>query len=162
VRAARDANATARSSWARISVTRSIFAGAMVRRPSLLLRFSRALTGLVTVWCLGCSSYEPLLSSLLGAKAGAMMNCDSDVTTPSDASDASVAPIGDHDGFTVSAATDQRGYDCGCGSSCRAPSPSFAAVAGAPSLVPAADHSEPSEPASVARAPLLPPPEFTT
>ena len=45
----------------------------MRRRPSPLVRSLRAFVGLATIWCLGCSSYEPFLDSLLGTRAGTMM-----------------------------------------------------------------------------------------
>lgn len=48
----------------------------MLRGPSLTLRVVRSLTALITMWCLGCSSYEPMLSALLGSTVGATMACD--------------------------------------------------------------------------------------
>lgn len=147
----------------------------MRRHPSRLLRCSRALIGLVTLWCLGCSGYETLLGSMLGASAGVGMNCasgatmaddpavDRHVVDRTDAGDAdmSVGSSSDRAGLTVSAPADARGFDCGCGGSCHAPSPALVAVAAPVSPVPAVEPSPPSEPASVSRKPLLPPPELT-
>src|SRR5438046_3153073 len=59
-----------------LSTTRSILHAVMHRSPATLPRAARALVGLVTIWCLGCSGYDPLLRSLVGANAGAMMACD--------------------------------------------------------------------------------------
>jgi hypothetical protein len=125
----------------------------MRSRPTFLALAARLFTGLVTVWCLGCSGYEPLLGSLVG---GGGMSCASEMgvsasETGADNS-AAQASIGD-------ASQADHGFDCGCGS-CHAASPmqwgasveryenprvaSFAAV----------------EPLSVVRAPVAPPPEF--
>ena len=131
-----------------------------MRRPSRFVRTGRVLVGLITLWCLGCSSYEPLLSALLGGKATTMMVCDADMTPPT-ASDASTTADRDHAGGTVSAAATDRGFDCGCGGSCHAPSPAFAAIAAPLSRVASVDQQQPSEPLSIARTPLLPPPELT-
>jgi len=87
------------------------------------------------------------------------MVCDGDMTPPT-ASHASTASDRDHGG-TVSVAATDRGFDCGCGGSCHAPSPAFAAIAAPLSRVAAVDQQQPSEPLSIARAPLLPPPEAT-
>jgi hypothetical protein len=131
-----------------------------MRRPSRLVRASRALVGLITLWCLGCSSYEPLLDSLIGGKARAMMTCDTDMTAPA-ASHAPAASEPDHTASAISASPDDRGFDCGCGGSCHAPSPAFATIAVPRSPIAAVDQPQPSEPLSIARTPLLPPPEFT-
>lgn len=89
-----------------------------------------------------------------------MMVCDGNMTPPT-ASHASTASDRDHPGGTVSVAANDRGFDCGCGGSCHAPSPAFAAIAAPPSRVAAVDQPQPSEPLSIARSPLLPPPELT-
>ncbi len=130
-----------------------------MHRPSHLVRAGRALVGLITLWCLGCSSYEPILGSLLGVKTAVMMTCDTDKTPPA-TSAAVAASDRDHIGGTVSG-SEERGFDCGCGGSCHAPSPTFAAIAAALSPVAAVEQQLPSEPLSIARAPLLPPPERT-
>lgn len=132
----------------------------MYRRTSPLLRAARALIGLVTIWCLGCSGYEPLLGALLGPGAGSMMACDTGMTmgTPDTASSMSSAVNGGELGVSALGAVGH-GFDCDCGS-CHAPSPTHATAAAPESSVPAIAQREPSEPASVSRSPLLPPPEF--
>lgn len=140
--------------------TCDIFPG-MHRRPSLLLRTSRALIGLVTLWCLGCSSYEPLLGSLFGAGPNAMMICDSDMAAASTTPAASAVADQGHANRVTAAPTDNRSFDCGCGGSCHAPSPNLATIVAAAAPVPAIEQLQPSEPASISRAPLLPPPQLT-
>ena len=49
-----------------------------MKRPTTAVLIARAFTGLVTVWCLGCSGYEPLLNALLGT--GAVMTCASEMS----------------------------------------------------------------------------------
>lgn len=117
-----------------------------------LLRFVRrgavCLIGLITVWCLGCSGYEPLLSSLLG-RSHASMTCGLEMRSAADAS----API------TVSAADDAgQGLDCGC-QSCHAASPLVAIVDALDPGIATTDVPFPDAPASVVRTPLLPPPQ---
>jgi len=75
--------------------------------------------------------------------------------------DASVAPGHDRTIASASAPADAHGFDCGCGGSCHAPSLPPAAVAPRVSPVPTVVQSQPSEPASISRTPLLPPPELT-
>lgn len=145
-----------------LAETRSsvIFLG-MRRRPSLLLRSSRALVGLVTLWCLGCSSYKPLLGSLLGAGSSAMMICDSDMVTGSTTPAASAVADQGHANRVIAAPTDGRSFDCGCGGSCHAPSPNLATIVAPTAPIRAIQQLQPSEPASISCAPLLPPPQFT-
>jgi hypothetical protein len=132
----------------------------VVRRPPFSLRLSRAVVGLVTVWCLGCSSYESILTSLLGGRAVGMMACDTETATPSGrrVTDAPPGPLANNP--TVSAPAEARGFDCGCGRSCHAPAPPVAVVPQPPALPSAADQLAPTAPAAIARTPLLPPPEF--
>jgi hypothetical protein len=130
----------------------------MRRRPSPLLRATRALTALITVWCLGCTGYEPLLSTLLGESAGGMMACGSVMGTA--AADAvSPAGHGTNQAAVSDAAQSNHSFDCGCGS-CHAAAPTQP-IGRAPSSLPLAlAQHEPSEPASLSRAPLLPPPQI--
>jgi hypothetical protein len=117
------------------------------------------LIGLVTLWCLGCSSYEPILDSLLGAGGG--MVCEPGMPMAGSPGAAVVT----HDDRTpvsvsvVSAPTDARGFDCGCGGSCHAPSLTLAVGAPRVSPIPTVEQLQPSEPSSISRTPLLPPPE---
>jgi hypothetical protein len=48
-----------------------------MRRASTLLRTIRALTAIVTVWCVGCSGFDPLLDAVLGS-GGSVMTCGTD------------------------------------------------------------------------------------
>jgi hypothetical protein len=129
-----------------------------MRRPSPLIRVGRALLGLVTLWCLGCSSYEPILGSLFGNAIGAKMDCGTDMSMSS-ASEAT--PTAPDDGQpAILAASNARSFDCGCGGSCHAPSPEPSVVATMIAPMPTAEPHQPSVPAAVTRAPLLPPPEL--
>jgi len=47
-------------------------------RPSRLTRTLRSLTALVTVWCLGCGAFDPLIASLFPGADGPMMVCASE------------------------------------------------------------------------------------
>jgi hypothetical protein len=123
-------------------------------------RVLRALTALVTVWCLGCSAYEPLLAELLGPSAGRGMACDSEgqmvgsaaVTTaaPHDAGGAKVA--------SAAAATSDQGFACNC-QSCHSATPVVLSVVSQATLTPYLPESTPAELLSIARAPLVPPPQ---
>ena len=122
------------------------------RPPSLPTRLTRALVALVTVWCLGCSGYEPLLDSLLGNADGGMSCAEMVQSAEQSASSRAVSTVAaQHDSF-----------DCGCGQGCHASSP----VTGSPrtirDVVPTVASLEVSTPPSVTRAPLLPPPERAT
>lgn len=134
-----------------------------MRRPSTLLRLTRAIVGLVTVWCLGCSSYESILTSLFGAERGALMTCggESSATSPRAAPTiAGSAAAHARSVGTVSAVNESGGFDCGCGGSCHAPSPGSPTVSAPKAAIPIAVEFAPTAPESVTRAPLLPPPEF--
>ena len=135
---------------------------AMHHRVTPLLRATRALVGLVTVWCLGCTGYEPLMDSLLGG-AGVVMNCES-VSGAAAAHDANASSafetIRTAGQTAVSAPATHRGFECGCGGSCHATSPTLLTAAVMHSVVRAVAPWQPSEPASVPRVPLLPPPEL--
>jgi hypothetical protein len=127
----------------------------MRRRASPLVRIVRGLIGLVTVWCLGCSAYEPLLGSLLGSKAVAMMACDSEPAFAAEGARAS-----QESRITAPTSRDSNDYDCGCGGSCHAPSASVARPTELRSPVAVVIAFQPIEPASISRSPLIPPPEL--
>lgn len=130
-----------------------------MRRISFPVRCCRALVGLVTLWCLGCSSYEPLLGSLLGFEAVGMI-CDADRRGGVVDEAMSVASPENAVDMAVSATSDARDFDCGCGGSCHAPSPAMPVRAVRAELVAHASDWHVAKPASVSRTPLLPPPEF--
>jgi hypothetical protein len=133
----------------------------MLPFPSPVTRALRAFTALITVWCLGCSSFEPLLAELLGSAAGPEMVCASEGGTrgamspgaSSASSDVSTVSVG-----TSEEATSARGFTCDC-QGCYAPSPALPAVAldALPAL--GQPHTEPAMPLSIEREPLVPPPQ---
>ena len=136
-----------------------------MRRASAFTRVSRALVGLVTVWCLGCAGFEPLLDTWLETGAVAGMSCGSATETAStmdmtSRADATTANAGDPTQMSVSVPAQHHGNECGCGQHCTAPTPSLPTAASAAQLV---SHAAPLPviiPASHSQAPLLPPPEF--
>jgi len=137
----------------------------MRRHPSTVLRALRCLVVLVTVWCTGCSGYEPLLDAALG-RSGVGMSCaaESDVQSANDqgrapavtaeqshaAAEISVLPMSSSDG----------GFSCSCGS-CHAVT--LASWSYTPLAAPAISLANAPELTlmSVERVPLLPPPEPT-
>ena len=129
-----------------------------MRRPNTLLRAIRAMTAVITLWCLGCSGFEPLLGAAFGLDSS-VMTCASDGGSMG----ASMAPSsnGSTGHATVSAAVDaHHGFDCGCGS-CHSASPSTLAIQSIPQSAPTTASARIGELLSVVRAPLLPPPQRT-
>lgn len=129
------------------------------RRFSPFLRLVWATTALVTVWCLGCSAFDPLLA-VLGGSSGPMMVCASDgvapasqdstvATTSSTVETISIAPV---------ASPTTHGDVCGC-QSCQAAQSDRLEQQIAAQPTPPVERAEPTAPASVTRSPLLPPPE---
>jgi len=119
------------------------------------------LTSLVTVWCLECSAFEPLLAALLGARSG-VMACGSMQADSAPSGEAGVAEAG-ADGAAIQhlsgPAHQHDGFDCGCGGSCHAPNATASAVASVRVLPPTIAAIDAIQPVSADRAPLLPPPE---
>ena len=145
----------------------------MLRPPSTLTRALRALVALVTVWCLGCSAFEPLLDHLAGVSAGVGMVCASDGgaserldVSPSSAESsggAAAAALSSPSVTSIAAPTDapagQHAYECGC-LSCHAVQLALAGVAPArPAHLERLQALEPGTPSSVSREPLVPPPQ---
>jgi hypothetical protein len=132
----------------------------MLRGPSFALRIVRSLTALITVWCLGCSSYEPMLSAFLGSGAAATMACDGsggmDDTSPVVLS----APADSTKGPQVSPPSEgaQCMIACSC-QSCQSASPNPLGVASIRLSPPSLPLSSFMSFASVVREPLVPPPE---
>ena len=119
------------------------------------------LTALVTVWCLGCAAFDPLLDALLGSRPGMGMRCASD--GGSDVPTAATLNMAREDSLQVRADPSEGseqtdGVVCGC-QSCYAPAPALLPVALDPLPPPAALVFEPSAPASIEREPLVPPPQ---
>lgn len=118
------------------------------------------LTSLVTVWCLNCSAFEPLLDELLGARSG-FMSCASMQAADGSSTSGIAAAAGDDAAIPhVSEPGHQRaGFDCGCGGSCHAPDASASRITSVRVLPPAIATIEAIQPVSADRVPLLPPPE---
>lgn len=134
----------------------------MRRTPSPLVRALRTAIALVTIWCLGCSAYDPLLDSLFGSSAGSGMACASDAGARGTDAPAAKAGTGDSVPSVSAMATDGGhsggGFACGC-QSCHAASPAATAVAPAPLELPSAPAAEAATLVSAEREPLVPPPQ---
>jgi hypothetical protein len=129
-----------------------------MRRPSRLTRAIGCFTALLTVWCLGCSAFDVLLSSLL-PNAGPTMVCASEGPVASGISQ----PMTERHSSAVMATTDQdggNGTDCGCGS-CHAPVPTQLAIVNPSPPVSAQPADPPRIVPDPPRAPLVPPPQRT-
>jgi hypothetical protein len=127
-----------------------------------VMRFVRVGTALVTVWCLGCGAFEPLVSSLSGTGNNGM-SCSSDQTVGSaryeradeanESTPQQVQTVGALDRH------ESGSYSCGC-ESCYSSSPVTISlelhVLSAPEAIP----TTPAFPESVNRTPLLPPPQL--
>ena len=122
--------------------------------PSPLTRASRALTALLTVWCLGCSAFDPIIAHLAGIDAGMICGADdigtgSVVSTGADGETATVVPVDGHGESQVV---------CDC-QSCAAPAPALVADAADPSPAPGTDAADRVTPPGLDREPLVPPPQ---
>ena len=129
------------------------------RRFSPTVRLLRATTALVTVWCLGCGAIDPLFAGL-GSSGEMMMMCASEGDAPA-AGDhtTSAAAFATHGAAVTAASIVARNCDaCGC-QSCYAPQTTLAKLPPATPSAPRAEDIEATPPVSLARAPLLPPPE---
>lgn len=132
----------------------------MSHTPGPLTRLVRACTALVTVWCLGCCGYEPVLEAMLGAEAGSIMQCgrDDGLAQPADVSAARTAGSGMMVATVVHPAGSPASA-CGC-QNCNAPTPVPAVLGLLPAPEPGATAMEASSLPSVARSPLVPPPQL--
>ncbi|MGQ0649237.1 MAG: hypothetical protein ACT4P7_16925, partial [Gemmatimonadaceae bacterium] len=96
---------------------------------------THALTALITVWCLGCTAFEPVIEAFGGDRAGVGMVCASEIS-------AAAGCVATRDGgsvpATVSVSNDEggRGFACGC-QGCFAPAAVAGALAAVPPLLPA-------------------------
>jgi hypothetical protein len=112
---------------------------------------------LVTVWCLGCSGYEPLLGQLLGSSG--MVCASRESMTGATAASASASDQAAPSRTTLSAVDESRpGFDCGCGS-CHAASPTVFAAYAQPGAPPNIARVVAIQPPAPDRVILLPPPE---
>ena len=129
------------------------------RHLSVPLRLVWAATTLITVWCLGCTAFDPLLALLVGAK-GPVMACASDgAMDATQGASADTGTFAASDSALVAApAVTGHSYVCGC-QSCHAAHAAASVRATTPQPTPQAQGFEAVALASVERAPLLPPPE---
>lgn len=126
-------------------------------RPSSLLRAVRVMTAVITVWCVGCSGFDPLLDAAVGAGAS-VMTCGAD-RAPLGGATSTASADGAHGKATVSAVTAAHvGFDCGCGS-CHSAALSVWTLQPAPHIAPAMAVGRIGVLLSIVRAPLLPPPQ---
>lgn len=147
-------------------------------RASLATRVLGVALALVTVWNLGCASSQPLLASMLGANGGGMV-CDSEgmIVAPSngqaigaeeraqgDSEDLANAVAASTDSQAiVSASPDDSGSRtppaiCGCQSCAATPTPAETISVPTSSLPEIAALTLVTPP-SIARPPLVPPPQ---
>jgi hypothetical protein len=133
------------------------------RHPSISLRVLSGFVVLLTVWCTGCSGFEPVLEAALGGSEVGM-ECASEQSGAGRSKESpSAAAANAQSAGAVSAtpaSSNERGFTCSC-SSCHSvtiASWSFTPLA-APPLLPAFATELPL--VSVSRMPLLPPPERT-
>lgn len=132
----------------------------MNRVPALALRLTRAVVGLVTIWCLGCVAYEPIVDSFSVTGMVSATDCDSRrVLEYGQLAIVSVGAV--VIASSVSAAPSESGFDCCCGALCHAVCIAHETSSVPQLTVPLAVHDQPTEPASVTRSPLLPPPQRT-
>ena len=125
---------------------------------SPLTRALRTFTALVTVWCLGCSAFEPLLAGLTGESGGFGMACASE-RGPEGLS--TVVNAGGGGAMIVDApSTGNSPDDCLCQcQGCHAPSPNAIEVILERLAPPSLPSAGPDAFLSVARQPLVPPPQ---
>ena len=116
---------------------------------SLSNRLARLITATLTVWCLGCSSFDALLDHLLGRDNGSPISCMSEAGT------------GNVDGAMMLAAGDAQGVrdaiGCAC-SHCVAIRTAAAAPLRAQATPPQDFAPLIAYPVSVEPVPLVPPP----
>ena len=132
----------------------------MRRFRSAPARISALLTALLTVWCLGCSAYDPILAGSFGvgmrcASEGEMASMQAGrAPAASSQGPAAAAP-------SVSAAPQAAtlGVDCGCGSCTATTLRGVAAAIDAPPM-PMMPASLPASHSIVAPEPLIPPPQL--
>lgn len=137
----------------------SSITGHLSRLSSTSRRIGRTVIAMTSVWCLGCSAFDPIVDHLLGS--GASMRCEGE-------SAADESSTGMSSGAKTTASVDagqddrdpQTAVTCGC-ESCVAP----AAAVSAPTFVVTLPHAplrfDLATPLSEAPQPLVPPPQST-
>lgn len=129
-----------------------------VRQRSILRRrIARALTALVTVWCLGCDAIDPLLAAARGAGEG--MDCAPAITASAGQKSMTSEAATPSDGAALSDGSDgEQRYACGL-TSCMVTAPEGETSRDTDGLAGELDVPEPATLASVTRTPLVPPPQ---
>lgn len=127
-------------------------------RPSLLVRLLRAGTAAITVWCLGCSAFDPLLSRLGGESTRAMICAGDDQAGASGAVSTDSASDVERVRATPEDEGRPEGALCDC-QSCTAPSPAPLLAVDPESTLPRLDAVPSATPSSRDTEPLVPPPQ---
>lgn len=134
----------------------------MNRRPSLVLRTTRALVGLITIWCLGCSGYEPIVESLALEPTTPAMNDDSVTGPPAGVSKAITSEHAAIEIATnIAVDPDDAGFDCCSSGCCHLVFIDCVSAVYMPFHTLQQMHELPGELVSISRAPLIPPPQLT-
>lgn len=137
----------------------------MRRHPSIVLRVLRGLVVLVTIWCTGCTGFEPLLDAALG-RSEAGMDCASEERVPAgiaQPTESGTAAARSQTAAAISVlpmSSAEKGFSCGC-ASCHAVTLASWSFAPLPAPVMSLVNSPELSLVSVGRVPLLPPPERT-
>ena len=116
----------------------------LTRAPRALM----ALTGLVTIWCLGCSGFEPLLDAFVDSSAQPSMACSETETGSDETPTIGAVPVSSTSGSVV----------CGC-QFCGAVSLPVLAMFTAALPIPSTLDDQPVALLSVEREPVVPPPQ---
>jgi hypothetical protein len=149
-------------------VARITFYSPMRRPRRSATRLVAALTALVTVWCLGCSAFDPLVEHLLGVGSGMVCSSEGGAVIGSEMPAAGMeaeTPTStasqSHGVSTVSATQDSgaSGISCGC-QSCTAPSPAMQVVASPAVVSPEAHVWSATTLLDIEHEPLVPPPQL--
>lgn len=131
-----------------------------------LTRFTRVAVALVTVWCLGCGAFEPLVAGLTRATT-AGMDCGSDQTAGSSLRQVGSAAAAEGTGSSQIQAVvaadqhEQGSYSCSC-QYCYSVSPAAISLALQPASSPEAIFQTVAFFESVKREPLVPPPQLVS
>jgi len=122
-------------------------------------RLVRSLTALLTVWCLGCNAFDPLIGALVGDSGSRLMVCASEGSGAADIG----ASSGEGTAALTTATSDDGGREgvaCGC-DSCHATAATLVALATPSSPHPQQPPLVLAAPPGIELPPLVPPPQHT-
>lgn len=139
----------------RIDLAKAIVPHLMHPRPAFHIRSARAVTALLTVWCLGCTAFDPLIDSLFGRNVSAE-SCISDMPGDRSPGGSGVMTV------TACQGNEDEGLCCGSCGSCHSTSPQLVAIEEVQTDPHHAMSLTARPLASVTRAPVAPPPERRT